>query len=485
MYHSHSVKRTLLASALAAVTTPGFAQELVLEEVIVTATKRAATVQDISGTVNVVTGEAIEKYNALGFGDIEAQTAGLSLLSPNARNSTIAMRGISLDPEAGASGVVSVFWNDQVIRTDVAFSQLYDLERVEVIRGPQGTLQGRTSPGGAINLITRKADLSESSGYLEATFGDNDGINTQAAWGGPIVDGVFGLRIAAVYDENNSNDVENVTTGLDDPEEEATSARLSASWQMTDNLSSSLVYQYFDRDIEDPKGMSGVDALGVRPTLSAKDKVALGKFNDFGNLEYDLINLQIDWSSEDLDFISVTGWTDSEKFSGSENDRAYYEVDPMSLTSQTTNTEVQTLSQEFRLSSLDNEFWDWMVGVFYLDQDTETVFLADRSVAGGISFSSFGAIPVTRKEWALFTHNTLYLTDRTSLEVGLRYTDYESFRRADVFYGGLNYVPSFFPDSLLPAIEGGIQAAFPIIGVSDAFETTEEDAITGSLTLRH
>ena len=136
-----------------------------------------------------------------------------------------------------------------------------------------------------------------------------------------------------------------------------------------------------------------------------------------------------------------------------------------------------------------------MVGAFYLDQETRTDFSSNRSVANGpnpitgdisgISFESFGDIPVDRKEWALFTHNTFYLTDATSLEVGLRYTDYDSFRRADVFYGGLNYAPSFYPESLLPIIEGGIAAAFPIEGVSDEFQNTKEDAVTGSLTLRY
>ncbi len=480
----HSVKRTLMASALAAITVPSVAQELALEEVIVTATKRAATIQDISGTVNVVTGEDLEKYNTLDFGSIEEQTAGLSLLQPNARNSTIAMRGISLDPEAGASGVVSVFWNDQVIRTDVAFSQLFDMERIEVLRGPQGTLQGRTSPGGAINLITRAADVLDSSGYVEATVGDNDGLNTQVAWGGPLVDGVFGVRVAAVYDENNSNDVENITTGLDDPMSEAKSARLSAAWQVTDNLSTSLVYQYFDREIEDPKGMSGEDSLGERPTLDPQDTTALGKTNDFGNLEYELYNFQVDWAIGDLDFISITGYTDSDKLSGTENDRANYVPDTRSRTDQSANTLVEALSQEFRLSSLDNDFWDWMVGAFYLDQQTDTDFIANTAVFGGISFYSFGVIPVDRTEWALFTHNTFYLTDNMSLEAGLRYTDYDSFRRADVFYGDINFVPEpLLP--FLPQIEAGLAETFPIEGVGKDFERTVEDAVTGSLTLRY
>ena len=120
-----ALRKTILATAIGATVAPAFGQELMLEEVIVTATKRAATIQDISGTVNVVTGDAIDRLAAFEFLDVEQQTAGLTLSSPNARNSSIAMRGISIDPESGASGVVSVFWNDQVVRTDIAFGRMY------------------------------------------------------------------------------------------------------------------------------------------------------------------------------------------------------------------------------------------------------------------------------------------------------------------------------------------------------------------------
>ena len=81
-------RKTLLATALAAITVPSYAQNLVLEEVIVTATKRASTIQDISGTVNVVTGDSMEKFATFGFKDIEDQTAGLTLSTPNARNAS-------------------------------------------------------------------------------------------------------------------------------------------------------------------------------------------------------------------------------------------------------------------------------------------------------------------------------------------------------------------------------------------------------------
>ena len=145
MHSALTVRKTAIAAALALITAPGMAQNLVLEEVIVTAQKRESTIQDIAATVNVVTGDSIDKFSSLDFADLQSQTAGLSLNTPNARAQTVAMRGVSVDAEAGTDATVDIYFNDQNVTTNVAFSQLYDLERVEVLRGPQGALQGRAS----------------------------------------------------------------------------------------------------------------------------------------------------------------------------------------------------------------------------------------------------------------------------------------------------------------------------------------------------
>jgi len=184
------LRKTALAAAISAVTAaPVFAQNLFLEEVIVTAQKRESTIQDIAATVNVVTGESIDKFSTLGFADLESQTAGLSLATPNARSQTVAMRGVSVDSEAGVDATVTIYFNDTLVTNNIAFGQLYDLERVEVLRGPQGALQGRSSPAGAINIHSRSADLYESDGYIQGTAGDNDGFNGQVAYGMPLIEG--------------------------------------------------------------------------------------------------------------------------------------------------------------------------------------------------------------------------------------------------------------------------------------------------------
>ncbi len=349
--------RTLIASAVMAasstVATTGLAQPapLMLEEIVVTAQKREASVQDIAATVNVITAEAVEKFQTFSFSEIEQQTAGLTLDTPNARNSNVSMRGISTDPEAGLPPAVDTYWNEASVRFDVAFSQLYDLERLEILRGPQGTLQGRTSPAGAINILTRQPNLDEADGYISVTGSDNDGFNGQFAYGAPLIDGVLGVRVAGVYDTNYAADVENITTGLDDPESETKSARLSIGWAPTDTFDATLVWQYLDRDTDDPKAIAGEDLLDVRPKLDSDDKIALGSTDNFGNIEYDLATLRLNWSVAGHEITAVTGYTDSDKSSRTENDRAHYVTTEGPLTFQTADTSVESWAQEIRIAS--------------------------------------------------------------------------------------------------------------------------------------
>ena len=486
-----SVGRTLIAGAVIAASATlaenALAQGLVLEEVIVTAQKREASVQDISATVNVVTGDAIERFNTFSFGEIEEQTAGLSLDTPNARNSKISMRGIGVDPEAGTAGAVDTYWNGINVRPDVAFSVLYDLERLEILRGPQGTLQGRTSPAGAINILTRQPNMDEAGGYISLTGSDNEGFNGQLAYGAPLIEGVLGMRVAAVYDTNYANDVENLTTGLDDPENEATSARIALGWTPTDNFDATVVYQYMDRDTDGPLAIDGTDSLGERPSLDPDDRKTLGKSNNFGDFDFDVVSLTMTWAVGDLEVTAVTGYNNSTKKSRTENDRAHYITNPEALTWQTSETEVESWAQEIRIASQDNDFWDYMVGLYYIDQDTDTTFNANTTLTAGlpgVSFATTGTIPVDNTESGIFTFNTFYLTDLIQLEMGVRWSKFDRSRRADVFYDGANFAPPPFTLDLIDAIIGG-SGSFPLEGVSDENEEDDDDTITGSLTLRY
>ncbi len=490
-----NVGQTALAKAVVAALSLTVAEaslaQLVLEEVVVTAQKREASVQDVSATVNVVTGDALEEYASFSFADIAEQTAGLTLVSPNARNNNIAMRGVGTDPEAGAAGAVDVFWNDMQVRSDIAFNALYDLERLEVLRGPQGTLQGSAAPGGAINILTRGGDLSEASGSIQATVSDNDGINLQFAYGAPLIDDVLAIRVAGVYDTNDASGVRNPTISQKDPESETDSYRITVDWQPGDNFNTRFVYQTLDKRADDTKSIVGSDNNGAKPTFEAKDEVGLGQRGNFGDLDFDIYTLTANWEMANHDFTVMYGRQESDKFSMTENDRADYVVDPAALTHQTANTLTESDNLEIRIASLGNDAWDYMVGLYWLDQETATEFVAHTTLPsetipfpfGGLSFSTTGVIPVNGETKAIFTHNKFYISDALTVELGLRYSEYDSFRRADVFFGDYNVPPAaqFYDlvDQLLNLNR------FPISGISDKNESSNDDAVTGSFTLRY
>ena len=477
------------AACLAA--SPAFAQSsLVLEEVIVTAQKRESTVKDIAATVNVVSGDAIDQFNAFNFTEIEEQTAGLSLTTPNARNQNIGLRGISVDPESGVATAVDVYWNDVIVRAELAFSQMYDMERVEVLRGPQGTLQGRTSPAGAINLITATPNLDAVGGNVQASLADNDGINAQAAINVPLIEGVLGVRVSGVYDENFANNVENIVSGLDDPQEDTQSGRISLGWAPTDTLLANLTWQTFDRSTDDTKALDGIDGLGERPSLSADDRTSLARTNDFTDFDYDIASLNVTWEVGNHLITSVSGYVDSSKSSQQENDRAgYIEIDgPLTFQQSVTDTEIFT--QEIRIASQDRDFWNYMVGVFYQDQETRTTFAANTTLAPpspAISFRTVGDIPVDAENLAIFTYNSFELSDRLTLDFGLRYTRFENFRGAVVDFDELNYLPPALQpiEDNTGAISANFAGNFPINAISPRNEEEDEDAFTGSLSLRY
>ena len=485
-YKIFTLRKTALAAALSIAAAPSVAQ-LVLEEVVVTAQKRSENVQDIAATVNVISGKDIEKYQAFDFSSIQQQTAGLTLASPNARNNIIAMRGVSVDPESGTATAVDTYWNDAIVRPDVAFTQMYDLERIEILRGPQGTLQGRTSPAGAINIITKRADVDEAKGYIQLSAADNDGLNAQVAYGAPLIEGTLAVRVAADYDRSNGPNIQNLTTGFDDQEYETKSGRLSAAWNVTDTFNTQLIYQYLDQDLDDPKAMSGVDQQGGRPTLVPTDLKALALTNDTAELDFNVANLIMDWEVLDHEVTGIVGYTDSSKKAYTAADRAdslrYFVPATTAPTYQNSQTDVTSYSYELRLASQDNDFWDYLVGVYYQDQNTDTTFYANSVLLTqlpGVGFKTKSVLPVNANNFAIFTFNTLQLTQDIQLEAGLRWTKYDGYAQATVNYGGAND-PGPLPSK--EVVNDLFAPRFPIVGISNP--NTNANAVTGSLKLRY
>ncbi|MEM8499054.1 MAG: TonB-dependent receptor [Pseudomonadota bacterium] len=458
---------------------PASSQGLVLEEIVVTAQKREASVQDISATVNVVSGQAVDEFQVFNFADLEQLTAGLSLSVQNARTANVSLRGISNDPESGSEAGVDLYYNDVLTRPDTAFSLLYDLARVEILRGPQGALQGRTSPGGAIIIKTNKPNLEEFDGSITGTVSDNEGGNGQLAVSIPLLEGVLGVRLAGVYDQNNVNGVENLVSGLESTEE-AKSGRIAILFEPNEMFSAHLMHQYYERFTDDPKILDGTDALGARPTLSGADRLSITPTNDFAELRYNLTTLEMGLEAAGHRFDLVAGYQTSDKLSQTDNDRAGYQ--PL-VTTQSSLTLLESNSVELRMSSINDSDWEYMFGLYYLDQDTATQFAA-TSVAAGINFVSGGGIPVETENLALFTFHNFHFNDRWTLDVGARVQKRNSFRKATVNFQEVLFLPPAF-EPIRDIVIGGFAARFPLNGVQPEDERGSATNVTGLVALNY
>jgi outer membrane receptor protein involved in Fe transport len=457
-----------VAASTALMSSPGFAQ-LMLEEVVVTAQKRSESIQDIAASVTAVGGESMQEYNVFDFAAVEQMTAGLTLNDSSSRNQTMSLRGMTHDSEGTANPIVDSYWNALPVRADVAFNQMFDIERIEILRGPQGTLQGQTSPGGAILINTRRADTEQMNGQVQATVADNERFATQAGINIPLIENELAVRIAGNYDESELNGVKNIYTGSTQ-EGENSAGRLSVKWDATDTFSADLIYEYSRQELNDFKDMFGSDALGNgNPDLGKYDRKGLLEADNTYEKTNKLTVLEMNWDMTDtLQFTSISGYQDNHSEDFRDLDRS--NAVPGALKIQTVEVDVETISQEIRISTVEPAFgfWDYIVGGFYKDQDLNTDLYRQASTGSPIAIHA-PAIPSDREEFGIFNHNTFELSPVSRLQLGLRWSKIRTLNRFDF--------DAFVIDSGFVLAE--------ISAIPDDLARQSEEVVTGSLKYLH
>ncbi len=203
------LKQTLLRGTVAAfalcASGTGWAQESNEDadtgEIIVTATKRAESLQDVPVSISAVTGDALSKSRVTQADELVTKVPNLQLTSTVGDNTPIfALRGVSMsDYSLNQASPVATYY-DEVYKGNFAFLgvAMYDLERVEVLRGPQGTLYGKNTTGGAVNLISKAPELGEVNGYANIGYGNYDRFDLNGAVNVPLGE-MAALRVAGTY----------------------------------------------------------------------------------------------------------------------------------------------------------------------------------------------------------------------------------------------------------------------------------------------
>jgi iron complex outermembrane receptor protein len=335
---------------------PGLAQNAVIEEVIVTAQKREQSLQDVPVTVSAFSGDFIQDAGVKDIRDLSGMTPGLSIKSRGETESAVFIRGIgSVAPGIGADPAVGIFIDGiSASRGTNATAAFFDVERVEVVKGPQGTLFGRNASAGAISIITRRPDLDHSGVSLLLGGGDEGQLKYQAI-GNLAVSEQFALRLGVNHDERDGL-YKNSVTGQDLLNRDHTNIRLGALYQPGDTWESFLSVEWIDMENRD----------AVVPDADAfASTVAQNGPPEPQTLESTRIAWSNEWQlSDTLSFTSLTGfYTHDVRVTPVDAD----ETD-LPIITFVEPQDNDTFSQELRLNG-STDAVDWFVGASYMKEE--------------------------------------------------------------------------------------------------------------------
>ena len=441
-----------------------------LEEIVVTATKRSTSLQDTAMSVSALSSDTIDKRNLVGMADYLNTLPGVSILDQGPGFNSVVIRGLSADPqeEGRSSGpVTGVYFGETAISGfgisgNSADIKLVDMERVEVLRGPQGTLYGAGAMGGVVRNIPAAPDLSQFEGNVQAGYSstaEEGGDNTviKGVINIPVVEDSLAIR-AVAYRYDNSGYYKN--TAASDPVTAASAAtysatakdeddvgsnefvggRISTLWRPVDELSINLSYLNQDID-QDGWGQADLELaggysqrrLGVRTDTTAPDFGGADNPEGYSD-DIEITNLSVEYDLGWASIFSSTSWVDEE----SEVNRdltAFFGGYPWS------NPVIYTtelFSEEVRLASnLDGAF-QFIVGLYYEERDSS---FENFGLFGGndISLSAFPAFGIPAGEAlfidaknegeltqkAFFGELSYEVTEEVKLTVGGRAFSYE------------------------------------------------------------
>lgn len=446
---------------------------LVLEEVVVTAQKKTESLAETPMTVNVISGDQFSEFASFDFRDLDRFTAGIAVTGLDF-DVDLAVRGLGSNLNAALDPRVTLYWDGAYsVRQLANFVSQFDLERFELLRGPQGTLYGKSSPAGALTISTRNPNMEAMDGYFQQAVSERDGYNSQGAISLPVIRDKFAIRISGVYDENRNQDIENITLGISN-ESETRGGRLVALWQASDNLDLRFSYNYVEADKDINSIVEGND-------LKFTDRKAVNEYAATSDERHSQAVLEVNWSlPNDWLLTSVTSHQRSKLKRDFDSDQSQVVGQNQYVISDIDGT----TNQELRLQSTGNDFWDWTIGGFYQDSDAESPVDVENYVVAGLPSPVYlnvlalvsGPAENDAKDYAAFIHSAFHVTENGTLTVGLRYNKIERFN-AQAF-SQIAYL--VLGDDLVGPIDEQ-----QIEGVPREVQDLDYDAYTGTLKYQH
>jgi iron complex outermembrane receptor protein len=398
-----------MAQTTAAAAAPEAQDATEIGEVVVTARRRAEALQDVPIAVTAFTAEALENKGSADITELARSTPSLTLNSARGSNSTLIsfIRGVGQqDPLWGFDPGVGLYIDDvYVARPQAAVLDIFDVERIEVLRGPQGTLYGRNTIGGAIKYVTRRiGDDPEIS--LQGAYGSYNQFDAIANVSGPVSDTVGISFAAARYLRDGFG--ENLNTGTEHYNKDVTAARASLEWTPTDSLFFRLAADWVQ---DSSNARHGHREFAPIPADEYDTNAGAG---DKNSVESRGISLTGEWTVNDwLTLKSITAYRD-----GSTRGNIDFDNLPSPILDIPAQYDDDQFSQEFQ-ALFQADRWSGVAGVYYLDASASGAF---DTVVGLFNLTTLTAGSVDTKSWSLFGDLTYDLTDQLSISAGGRFT---------------------------------------------------------------
>jgi len=424
----------LLAGQAAMAQEAQTAEVSTLEEVVVTAQRRAQSLQDVPVTVTAFGAEQVEEARIREVQDVATLTPGLQFDAFPSSQPRIAIRGIgSSDRGAAGDPSAAVFLDDIYIGRPAAVAfDAFDVERIEVLKGPQGTLFGRNVVGGAINVVTRRPDLAGFDAAAETTVGNHERLEGAGMVNAPFADGTAAVRLSGAW-RTHDGYVRNTFTGDRVEDQDTRSGRISlraepqpelrllATLDGTRSRETGPAQHVLDLDAGDPlsafwtinrdRGETAGSYLGYQDRDTWGARVQVERDLPFATLIYLGSYRDLDYAAA-YDFDGGNPTTNLVDISGGNEEQSTF------------------YSHELRLSALPESDVQWIAGAYLFRSQTDRRDILDLDIAGSSGREVY-AQAAELSSYAVFADVTAPVTEQLSAVAGVRYTRDDKDYRID------------------------------------------------------
>jgi len=443
---SRSSRRRLVATAallpaLAVVGPAGFAlaeepvsadEAYVLKSVTVTASKREEDILDAPYSISAVTSDDLERLGADEYRDYLTTVPSVALIDAGIGVSNIIIRGLATTPGgSNLGGTVVTYFDEVALNGGIRAVEVepVDIERIEVLRGPQGTYYGAGSLGGTLRILPKRPDIDDYHAKLSASVnsvdgGSDAGSNLAATVNLPLPGGKAALR-GSLYERDETAYVRNLETGEKVGDGKISGGRLALLVQPTDQLD--VLLQFIDQSTEG-------EGRRVREPFEAAGNSQRRRGDERDDSDFTLYNLNVGYDFGDVKLDSVTAYYESQYFG--RRDSSLFDGSVVALAGPPTfwglasydlysddSIRSDVFSQEVRLTSQTDSPVQWIVGAFYRKEESvRNVTFVEDALFGPI-------LQIDRTndatQWSGFAEANIDLPGAWGLDLGLRYSDYE------------------------------------------------------------